>query len=462
MKQSETSKIYGPPRTHGMHQIRAENSTVNRQVMLPAEKFIHNETISGALLIVCAITALIWANSPWSRSYFALCDLPLTIQIGTYAIAMNLQHWINDGLMSVFFFVVALEIKRELIHGDLSEARRAALPVAAALGGMILPAGLYLILNAGGKGVAGWGIPMATDIAFTIAILALLGSRVPPYLRMFLLTFAITDDVGSILVIAINYTAHFSAPAMGVAAAVLGLILMMHRLGFRLALSYALPAVIFWVAILKSGVHPTIAGVILGAVTPAKSPGCRSTFIETVQFTLPNVCESMDSEESERSEVLLGRIEELARQTESPLARLERTVHPWVSFLILPVFALMNAGVAVSGEFIRQAFASPVTLGVMLGLIVGKMVGVTAFAWLAVRLGWAVLPRGVAWRHIMGTGLIGGVGFTVALFITGLAFTDKVMAEEAKIGVISASLIAAIGGYLFLLLAGHGQKNPDK
>ncbi len=444
-----------------MREVRAEGSSLNRQVLLPAERFIHSETISGALLLVCAIAALVWANSAWSQSYFALRDTPVSLQIGDFSLALDLQHWINDGLMAVFFFVVALEIKRELIYGDLSDARKAALPVAAALGGMILPAGLYFALNSGGQGAAGWGIPMATDIAFAVAILALLGRRVPSHLRIFLLTFAIADDVGSILVIAIFYTTHFSLPAMGVAVALLALMLAMRWLGFRSMLAYLFPAVLFWAAMLKSGVHATIAGVILGAITPAKSLGRKSTFVKTVRDILPDVHDSLDGEESERDEIILGRIEELARQTESPLERLERMVHPWTSYLVLPLFALVNAGVALSAEFVRQAFTSAVTWGVMAGLLAGKVVGVTGFAWLAVRLGWAALPGGVAWRHIVGAGLIGGVGFTVSLFITGLAFTDKVMVEEAKVGVLAASLIAGLAGYLFLLVS-RGQSQSEQ
>lgn len=441
-----------------MHEVRAPDSPLSRKVLLPAERFIYSETISGALLLVCAIAALLWANSPWSQSYFALRDTPLSFQIGAFSLALDLQHWINDGLMAVFFFVVALEIKRELIHGDLSDPRKAALPVLAALGGMILPAGIYFALNFGGAGAAGWGVPMATDIAFAVAILALLGSRVPAGLRLFLLTFAIADDVGAILVIAVYYTAHFSLPAMGVAVAVLGLMLAMRWLGFRSTLAYLLPAVLFWAAMLKSGVHATVAGVILGAITPAKSFGCKSTFVKTVRDILPDVRDSLDKEKSERDEVILGRIEELARQTESPLERLERMVHPWTSYWVLPLFALVNAGVALSAEFVRQAFASAVTWGVIAGLLAGKVAGVTGFSWLAVRLGWASLPGGLTWRHIAGAGLIGGVGFTVSLFITGLAFTDKVLVEEAKVGVLAASLIAGLAGYLFLLLVGRAQK----
>jgi NhaA family Na+:H+ antiporter len=461
MTDPETSKTHGPGRTRGMREIRAEGSHLNRQVLLPAERFIYSETISGALLLVCAIVALAWANSPWSQSYFALRDTPVSFQFGGFSVALDLQHWINDGLMAIFFFVVALEIKRELVFGDLSDTRKATLPVVAAVGGMILPAGLYLALNFGGKGAAGWGIPMATDIAFAVAILALLGRRVPSQLRIFLLTFAIVDDVGSILVIAIYYTAHFSLPAMGLAIAILGLMFAMRWMGFRSTFAYVFPAIIFWAAMLKSGVHATIAGVILGAITPAKSWGRKSAFVAAVRRSLPDVRDSLDPGDSERNEVMLGRIEELARETESPLERLERMVHPWTSYLFLPLFALVNAGVALSAEFIRQASTSAVTLGVMLGLVVGKVVGVTGFAWLAVRLGWAALPGGVTWRHITGAGLIGGVGFTVSLFITGLAFSETLLVEEAKVGVLAASLIAALAGYLFLLLVSRGVKPSE-
>jgi NhaA family Na+:H+ antiporter len=222
------------------------------------------------------------------------------------------------------------------------------------------------------------------------------------------------------------------------------------------------PAVIFWAALLQSGVHATIAGVILGAITPAKSPGRKSAFVQSVQEALPNVYGPAEKGASERSEMVLGRIEELARQTESPLERLERMVHPWVAYLVMPVFALVNAGVALSGEFVRQAFTSPVTLGVMGGLIAGKAAGVSGLSWLAVRLGWASLPEGVTWRHLFGAGLIGGVGFTVALFITGLAFADKLLIEEAKAGVLAASLIAALSGYFFLRMSSHGQKSQPR
>lgn len=461
MSEPESSEASGPPRSRGMREIRAEGAELNRQLLLPIERFIYSETISGALLVVCAIVALGWANSPWSQSYFSLRDTPVSFQIGTFSIAMDLQHWINDGLMAIFFFVVALEIKRELVFGDLSETRKAALPVVAAAGGMILPAALYLLLNFGGEAAAGWGIPMATDIAFAVAILALLGRRVPSQLRIFLLTFAIVDDVGSILVIALYYTAYFSLPAMGLAAAILGLMFAMRWLGFHSTLAYVFPALCFWVAMLESGVHATIAGVILGVITPAISPGRKSTFVKAVRESLPEVRDSLDREDSERNEIMIGRIEELARQTESPLERLERLVHPWTSYLVLPIFALVNAGVALSAEFIRHAFTSTVTWGVMLGLMVGKVVGVTGFAWLAVRLGWATLPGGVAWRHIAGAGLIGGVGFTVSLFITGLAFSEDLMIEEAKVGVLAASLMAAVGGYLFLLLVSGGSRSDE-
>ena len=461
MTEPSPIKPQGPPRTRGMRQIRADGSRFDRHILLPAERFIYNETISGSVLLVCAIIAMIWANSPWSDSYFALRDLPLSLSLGSFSLALDLQHWVNDGAMAIFFFVVSMEIKRELIYGELSEIRKAVLPVAAALGGMIFPAGIYLILNHGGKGEAGWGIPMATDIAFATAILALLGRNVPSGLRLFLLTFAIADDIGSILVIAIYYTAHLSHLAMEAAGAALVLILAIRWLGLRSALVYSILAASFWLAMHESGIHATVAGVILGFIVPAKSMSTRRSFVESMQGVLPNVRDSLDNKESARADVFLGRIEELARQTESPLRRMERMVQPWVTYLVLPVFALMNAGVALSSEFIRQAFASPVTLGVIFGLIIGKTLGVTGFSWIAVRLGWGALPAGVTWRHILGAGMIGGVGFTVALFITGLAFSGKTLAEEAKVGVITASFIAALLGYLYLRLFGRKRRHAE-
>lgn len=295
MNEPEPSKTSGPPRTRGMHQVRAPDSPLSREVLLPAERFIYSETISGALLLACAIAALAWVNSPWSESYFALRNTPVSLHIGGFSLALDLQHWVNDGLMAIFFFVVALEIKRELIHGNLADPRKAALPVLAALGGMMLPAGIYFAVNFGGKGAAGWGIPMATDIAFAVVILALLGPRVPAGLRLFLLTFAIADDVGAILVIAIYYTAHFSLLAMGVAVAVLGVMLAMRWLGFSSPLAYLFPAALFWVAMHKSGVHPTIAAVILGAITPSKSPGNKRTFVQAVRKNLPAVRDALDN-----------------------------------------------------------------------------------------------------------------------------------------------------------------------
>jgi NhaA family Na+:H+ antiporter len=400
-------------------------------------------------LLAAAGLALLWANSPWSAFYDRLFHLPVTLQIGTFRIAEDLRHWINDGLMAVFFFQVALEIKREFLHGELATPRQAALPIAAALGGMILPAGLFLVLNFGQPGARGWGIPMATDIAFAVGMLALLGRRVPAELRLFLLAFAIVDDIGAILVIAVYYTQHFSLAAFLIAGLCLALMAAMRRLGLWSPVVYLLPALVFWAAVLKSGVHATIAGVVLGAMTPASARmdlKSVSTLLTQLLAYLRNRRE-MDYEETQ---VRLGRAEEALRDSESPLERMERLLSPWVSFLVLPVFALANAGVTLSGDLLRESLSNPLTRGILVGLILGKVLGITGASWLAARLGLAVLPRNVTWRHVAGAGLLGGIGFTVSLFISGLAFADETLMAQAKIGILAASSVAAVAGYWFL------------
>jgi NhaA family Na+:H+ antiporter len=437
-------------RSHGIREIRAEASPVSKKVALPAEKYIESETISGMVLLIMTALALAWANSPSSGSYFALLHTPIHVSIGSFAIREDLKHWINDGLMAIFFFVIALEVKRELLFGELAGWKKAALPVIAAVGGMVVPVAVFFAFTAGTPAMRGWGIPMATDIAFAVAVLALLGDRLPNALRVFLLAYAIVDDIGSILVIAIFYTGELSWPALGTAAALLAVILAMRFLGIRTTALYIVPALVFWAAMLKSGVHATIAGVLLGAITPARSDLRPHTFVKSADETLPKIRDALDKPDDEAREVFMGRIEELVRQTESPLERLERIVHPWVSFLILPMFALANAGVAISVETIRTALESPLTYGVLLGLLLGKPLGTCVFSLLAVKFGMATLPDQVHSRQLIGAGILGGVGFTVALFITELALDESTQADQAKLAVLSASAIAAIAGYPFL------------
>ncbi len=452
----------GLSRSRGITTVRAERSALSRHVLLPAQAVIHNETISGLMLLVAALAAIAWANSPWSDAYHRFQDMMMMIRVGSFAIELDVTHWINDGLMTLFFFVVGLEIKRELVHGELNEWRRAALPVAAALGGMVLPALIYVGFNAGGEGAQGWGIPMATDIAFAIGVLALLGNRIPSQLRIFLLALAIVDDIGAILVIAVFYTGELSWASLGVALLLLGVIMVMLKGGMRNPLSYIVMALFFWGAVHESGVHATIAGVLLGVITPATSWFSERTFVDSIGHYLTNLRHRLDREDHEAVGVALGQFEELARTTESPLDRLERTVHPWVSFVVLPLFALVNVGVTFSADILADAMASPIALGVAAGLVIGKLVGVTLFSWAAVRLGVAHSPHELTWQHKIGVACLSAIGFTVALFITELSFHNDRLVVEAKVGIFAASLFAGLVGYVVLRVNPDNRLTPDK
>ncbi|CUS39660.1 Na+/H+ antiporter NhaA [Candidatus Nitrospira nitrificans] len=442
-----------PPWTIGSQTIQAKRSPVSRTVLLPAQYVIHNEVVSGVTLLIAALAALTWANSPWHASYQAFQETMITVSVGRFSLSEDLRHWINDGLMVSFFFVVGLEIKREFVRGELSDARNAALPIAAALGGMVVPVLIFLSI-ASGEGSRGWGIPMATDIAFALGVLALLGKRIPPHLRIFLLALATVDDIGAIVVIAIFYTAHLSPPALALAALLLGLLLAMRQGGMMRTIAvYLMLVVLFWVAVLKSGVHATIGGVILGALIPAHAPFTRKTFVASAAKRVDHVAEALRHGATERAEAVLGEIEELTRMSEAPLDRLERIVHPWVSFLVLPLFALANAGVALSGSMLREAAASPVTLGVVGGLVIGKLAGIAGFSWLAVQTGIATISKDITWSHLMGVAMLGGIGFTVSLFMTGLAFDEAPLRADAKVGILAASLMAAVMGYAWLYWA---------
>jgi NhaA family Na+:H+ antiporter len=438
-----------PPRSRGSVTSQAERSYIARQVLLPAQAFIHTQALGGIVLMAAAVAAIVWANSPWDDSYVDLWETTITVDVNIFSIDEGLRHWINDGLMVVFFFVVALEIKRELVLGELSEPRRAALPVTAALGGMIVPAAIYFAFNATGDGQRGWGIPMATDMAFALGVLALLGRRIPVELRIFLLAIAIVDDIAAILVIAVFYTDALSLQALGIAVLLLGVIVAMSRIGVLSMTPYFL----IWVAVLKSGVHATIAGVVLGLLAPASPQFTKQTFAESSQRLSERIRAAEEQGDEETAEAVLGQMEELVLGTEAPLERLERLLQPWTSYVVVPLFALANAGIVLSGDAIRDAVSSPVTQGVMLGLVVGKPVGIVSFSWLAVRFGICSLPKGTTWAQMAGLGLVAGIGFTVSVFITGLAFTDADLVSDAKIGILSASVLAGLAGYAWLRLA---------
>lgn len=430
--------------------IHSERATA-RLLARPVQRFLHTETAGGFVLLMAAAVAIVWANSPFADSYHAFFDTHLAIDLGFVAIDHSLSLWINDLLMAFFFFVAGLEIKRELVHGDLRDPRSAALPIAAALGGMVVPALIYTAFNAGGPGSSGWGIPMATDIAFAVGVLALVGNRAPASLKVFLLTLAIVDDMGAIIVIALFYTASLQAAWLGGAAASIVGIVLLRRMRVNAMPPYVLMAALLWLCAYESGIHPTIAGVALGLLTPASPLHLPEAVIGTIADRV-RLLRAMprDGHADEVEQTELETISVLSRDGVSPLQTWQHKLHPWTSFAILPLFALANAGVDLGGG-VGQVFTDPVPLGVIAGLVLGKPIGIMAAALITTKLGIARLPRGVGWLELGGVGLVAGVGFTVSIFIAGLAFTDPTAVDEAKVGILVASLIAGVLGYAALV-----------
>jgi NhaA family Na+:H+ antiporter len=419
---------------------------VAEKILRPLERFLHVEAASGIVLLVAALVALVWANSPWSSSYEALWHMPITLGAGSLVFTQTLHFWVNDGLMAIFFFVVGLEIRREIHEGELADLKRAALPVAAAIGGMLAPALIYLACNPAPETRQGWGVPMATDIAFAVGVLALLGTRVPPALRVLLLALAIIDDIGAILVIAIFYSSGVSWIGLLVAAGgVLG-VLVLQRLGVRQALVYVLPGAVLWMGMLGAGVHPTIAGVILGLLTPVRPWFGKDGFVAVAHEAVE---ELRSNERAAGVQALLPplqRLKEAQREALAPVVRIQAELHPWVAFVIMPLFALANAGVSLQGLSLADAGATTVMLGVLLGLVIGKPVGILLASFASVKLGICALPRGVAWRGILLVGVVAGIGFTMAIFIAGLAFPGDGLLSAAKLAVLLASGVAAVLG----------------
>ena len=385
----------------------------------PFQKFAELEAAGGILLIGCTVVALFWSNSPLASSYFHLWHSDLTFGLAGKLFSKPLHFWINDGLMALFFLLVGLEIKRETLVGELASFRKAALPIAAALGGMIIPAALYVSFNHGGPGAAGWGIPMATDIAFALGVLALLGDRVPTPLKVFLAALAIADDIGAVLVIAFFYTEKISWIALGIGGLFFVALLAANRAGVRHLLVYAALGLGLWLAFLQSGIHATVAGVLLAVTIPAR----------------PRIATRAGLESSE-----------------SPMLRLEHTLIPWNRYVIMPVFALANAGVALGADAARSV-VTPVSLGVICGLVVGKPVGIVLFSWLATRSKLAAMLDGIGWRQIAGVGILAGIGFTMSLFIAHLAFGESPALETAKVGILAASVISGLAGTVVLLVS---------
>ena len=414
----------------------------------PFERFFRLEAAGGIVLLAATLAALAWANSPFFQSYFDVWTTRAAVALGTFAIDKPVLLWINDGLMAVFFLLVGLEIKREFVTGELSDRRSAALPVIAAVGGMVVPALIFVALTRGTPAVGAWGVPMATDIAFALGALAVLGRRIPPPLRVFLAATAIVDDVGAVLVIAFVYTPSIALGALGVAAAALVVLVVLNRMHVTRLSPYMLLGVVLWVAVLKSGVHATIAGVLLALAIPARAPPHAHALIADAD-ALTDVAVA-DVEPTNRAAAALA-AEKTLEASESPLERLEHALVPAVTFAIIPLFALANAGVRIEGSLV-DSLAAPVSVGIILGLVVGKQVGILLFPWLAIRAGAASLPVGVGWRHIWGAAWLAGIGFTMALFVAGLALPPEELAR-AKLAILAASTIAAAGGILTLMSA---------
>jgi NhaA family Na+:H+ antiporter len=429
------------------------------RVLRPFQRFAQTEAGGGILLLICAVAAMILANSRAADAYFGLWELHFGFRFGGFALDKSLHHWINDGLMAIFFFVVGLEIKREILVGELSSLRKSALPIAGALGGVLLPAGIYASLNAGGPGSAGWAIPMATDIAFAIGVLTLLGKRVPVGLKVFLTALAIVDDIAAVMVIAIFYTADLAMTYMLYAAAVLALMALANLAGVRSSVIYFLLGWIVWYFTLKSGIHATIAGVMAAMTIPTGARIRGSDFVAHGRRLLERFEREGETRDGAPLTGMQGAVihslEKTCEQVESPAQRLEHGLHPYVAFLIMPLFALSNAGVAVTSS-ILEALANPIGLGIILGLFFGKQIGISLAAWIAVRLKLATLPRGVSWIQLYGVAMIGGIGFTMSLFVANLGFSDPALLDIAKLGVLCGSLVSGIAGYALTRTATKG------
>jgi NhaA family Na+:H+ antiporter len=430
----------------------------------PIMEFTRLEASSGILLIATTFAAMIWANSPLSEQYFELWKKAVVVGFDTFELRMDLHHAITDGLMAIFFLLVGLEIKREFVMGELSTARRAALPLMAALGGMLVPALIYLAYNRGLPSVDGWGIAVATDIAFTLGVITLLGDRVPFALKVFLTAFAIADDIGAVIIIALFYSDDLNLLAFAVVGVICAVLALLNAGGVRSLVPYLLLGVFLWLAMYNSGVHATVAGILLALFIPMKFRMRTRQFLDFVKRQLERIERENPSDDApvtERRHYVLGEVERAAERASMPLVRLEHALHPWVSFGIMPVFALANAGVSVGGMGL-EVLSHPVYLGVALGLSVGKAVGISLFSWLAVRLGLAELPRNVSWHQLIGAGILGGIGFTMSLFIANLGLPTELL-PEAKLGVLTASLVSASVGLVWLRAASRrrGVQKPE-
>ncbi len=432
-------------------------------VLRPMQEFIQEEQSSGMLLLLVTLVALIIANSPLAAAYDELLHTSIGISIGSFGLHLSLLHWINDGLMVVFFFVVGLEIKREILVGELSNRRAALLPITAAFGGALVPALIYILLNQGLPSYRGWGVPMATDIAFALGCLALVGNRVPFGLKIFLTAVAIVDDLIAVLVIALFYSGEINMIALLFGLLILGILFAANMLGFHHTLLYGMLGIVVWLAFLESGLHATIAGVLVAMTVPARHRINAPTFLQRAHTLLAAFQPPVGASQRmlvEREQTVILALEDLCEQVQAPLQKMEHGLHSWVALLIIPVFAFANAGVifslnSVSGESL------PLVLGIVFGLVLGKPIGLVTSTWLAVRFGIADLPRGATWPKMIGIGVLAGIGFTMSLFIASLAFSDAARLSSAKIAILLASVSAGTLGILLLRRTTADQSEHD-
>ena len=443
-----------------------KSDVLNRRMLVPAYQFARRSSAGGIVLMVTTLVALLLANSPLSSTLSALWDIPITFSIGNFILSKPLIYWINDGLMSLFFFVIGLELKREILTGELSKPSDAILPIIAGIGGMVVPALIYVFFNqqATDEAAQGWGIPMATDIAFTLGIVYLLGSRVPLSLKVFLTALAIIDDIGAVLVIALFYTTEISASHLGMGLGFLGMMVLGNIIGIRSVLFYALLGIGgLWVGFLLSGVHATIAAVLAAFAIPASIKIRKKDFGRQMFALVQRFQKVQDQDQSlatYQEQKIIDKIEQRTADVMPPLQKLEHSMHPLVAFLVIPVFAFANAGITFTSEFFALLGGS-VALGVMFGLLVGKVVGIVGSVFICHRLGWIQLPASLNYRHITGAAFLAAIGFTMSLFITNLAFVEKSYLYQAKLGILVASLLAGISGYLILRGAPRSQETKS-
>ena len=428
-----------------------EKSPIEK-IIAPVNRFIHLEYTSGALLFVSVVIAILWANSPFHESYHHIWEINFSVGFDQQVINKPLHVWINDGLMAIFFFVIGLELKREFMDGELSTLKKAILPMGAAIGGMLVPALIYLSLNYGTDAGNGWGIPMATDIAFALALLSLAGKHIPTSIKVFLSALAVADDLGAVLVIAFFYTSDINTLSLGMAGIFLFILLIGNIMGIRSSAFYLILGIGVWIGFLLSGVHATIAGVLVAFTIPAVTRINEQTYSASLRKLSNNFEEEIPNNSTlttPNQHTIIQEVKRLSLAAETPLQKIEHALHPWVAFVIMPIFALANAGIILESDFI-SSIINPVSLGVISGLVIGKFIGILLFTWILIKTGLAILPENSNWNHIIGVSLLGGVGFTMSLFITDLAFNNAELVSQAKYGILIASIIAGILGTIIL------------